>query len=118
MNGSCRSAYIARYAPSLALSDVQKVRTPAPTIGAAGRAIVNEMPPLRSPDDRFTAIARLRVVMEDSTQLLSNSVAYIIDQLCTCGNRPSEVFIPGFTNVIYPKRQPTLTTVASMQDSP
>jgi Domain of unknown function (DUF5624) len=79
---------------------------PAPTVDAAGRMVVNEMPPLRSPDDRFTAITRLRFVMEDPAQLLANSVAsYIIDQLCECGNRPAEVTIPGFTNVSYPKRQ-------------
>ena len=65
----------------------------------------NEMPPLRSPDDRFTAITRLRFVMEDPTQLLANSVApYIVDQLCACGNRPAEVVIPGFTRVNYPPR--------------
>ena len=65
------------------------------------------MPPLRSPDDRFTAITRLRLVMEDPGQLLANSVAsYIIDQLSEHGNRPAEVFIPGFTNVTYPARQP------------
>jgi Domain of unknown function (DUF5624) len=77
---------------------------PAPTV-AAGGAVVNEMPPLRSPDDRFTAITRLRFVMEDPGQLLANSVApYVVDQLCACGNRPAEVIIPGFSNVNYPKR--------------
>jgi hypothetical protein len=80
---------------------------PAPTVDAAGRMIISEMPPLRSPDDRFTAITRLRLVMEDPGQLLANSVAsYIIDQLSEHGNRPAEVFIPGFTNVAYPVRQP------------
>ena len=80
---------------------------PAPTVDAAGRMIVSEMPPLRSPDDRFTAITRLRLVMEDPGQLLANSVAsYIIDQLSEHGNRPAEVFIPGFSNVTYPARQP------------
>jgi hypothetical protein len=64
------------------------------------------MPPLRFPDDRFTAIARLRMVMEDPGQLLANSVAsYIINQLCECGNRPELVFIPGFTKVVYPARK-------------
>ena len=64
------------------------------------------MPRLRSPDDRFTAITRLRMVMEDPGQLLVNSVAsYIIDQLCERGNRPETVFIPGFSNVEYPARQ-------------
>jgi hypothetical protein len=81
---------------------------PAPTVDAAGKMIIHEMPPLRSPDDRFTAITRLRMVMEDPRQLLANSVAsYIIDQLSEHGNRPAEVFIPGFTNVAYPARQPT-----------
>jgi hypothetical protein len=45
-------------------------------------------------------------VMEDPAQLLANSVAsYIVDQLCECGNRPEKVFIPGFTNVVYPARK-------------
>jgi hypothetical protein len=80
---------------------------PAPTVDAAGNMIIHEMPPLRSPDDRFTAITRLRMVMEDPRQLLANSVAsYIIDQLSEHGNRPAEVFIPGFTNIAYPARQP------------
>jgi hypothetical protein len=84
-----------------------------PTTGVAfsasgtGRLTLHEMPPLRSASDRFTAITRLRFVMEDPTQLLANSVApYIIDQLCESGNRPGEVLIPGFANVEYPKRQP------------
>lgn len=82
--------------------------TAGPTLSAsgAGRTTLHEMPPLRSPKDRFTAITRLRFVMEDPTQLLANSVApYIIDQLCDSGNRPGEVVIPGFTNVAYPKRR-------------
>ena len=66
---------------------------------------VREMPPLHSADDRFTAITRLRLVMEDPGQLLANCVAsYIIDQLCACGNRPGEVMIPGFSGVTYPTR--------------
>ena len=69
--------------------------------------IVSEMPQLRSPDDRFGAIARLRITMEDSTQLLVNAVTYIVDRLCECGNRPAEVVIPGFTNITYPPRQRT-----------
>src|SRR6202166_2637456 len=76
---------------------------PAATVDAAGRMIISEMPPLRSPDDRFTAITRLRLVMEDPGQLLAESGAsYIIDHLSEHGNRPAEVFIPGFTNVAYP----------------
>jgi hypothetical protein len=63
------------------------------------------MPRLRSPDDRVTAITRLRFVMEDPTQLLSNSVAhFVIDQLSDHGNCPEAVVIPGFSNTTYPKR--------------
>jgi hypothetical protein len=81
--------------------------SPAPTVGTAERMVLNEMPPIRSPDDRFTAITRLRLAMEDPGQLLANSVAsYVIDQLSEQGNRPAEVFIPGFTNVAYPARRP------------
>jgi hypothetical protein len=77
-----------------------------PTIPLTATSVLHEMPSLRSPDDRFTAIARLRVVMEDPGQLLANSVAsYIVDQLCACDNRPGEVVIPGFSNVNYPKRR-------------
>jgi hypothetical protein len=69
------------------------------------RPTLNEMPALRSPDDRFTAITRLRMVMEDPRQLLANSVAsYVVDQLCAAGNVPSKVFVPGFTGVTYPTR--------------
>jgi hypothetical protein len=77
----------------------------APPILEDGSQSVTEMPRLRSPDDRFTSIARLRMVMEDPRQLLANSVAsYIVDQLCAHGNDPSKVFIPGFSNVHYPAR--------------
>jgi phosphotransferase system IIB component len=63
------------------------------------------MPRLRSPDDRITAITRLRFVMEDPTQLLSNSVAhFVIDQLCERNNQTRFVVIPGFSNVSYPTR--------------
>jgi hypothetical protein len=80
--------------------------TSEPTIPLTGRMILHEMPPLRSPDDRLTALTRLRFVMEDPGQLLANSVApYIIDQLCANGNRPADVVIPGFTHVTYPPRQ-------------
>jgi len=67
---------------------------------------LHAMPRLRSPDDRFTAITRLRFVMEDSTQLLSNSVAhFVIDQLCEHNNQPALVVIPGFSKVSYPRRE-------------
>ena len=122
--------YIAPHAPSLVLADIRnedqlrKLNAEFRGIWNNTRASVelargmfdgfpafqmttkpadNEMPPLHSPDDRFTAITRLRFVMEDPAQLLANSVApYIVDQLCACGNRPAEVVIPGFTRVNYP----------------
>jgi Domain of unknown function (DUF5624) len=73
-----------------------------PVIEPATKAL-HAMPKLRSPDDRQTAITRLRFVMEDPTQQLANSVAhFIIDQLCDHDNRPEAVVIPGFTNMTYP----------------
>jgi hypothetical protein len=46
------------------------------------------------------AIARLRRIMEDPQQLLSNCVAdYVVDQLRANGNRPQDVVIPGFSQV-------------------
>ena len=73
-----------------------------PGRGATTKSL-HAMPRLRSPDDRLTAITRLRFVMEDPTQLLSNSVAhFVIDQLCEHNNRPELVVIPGFSKVSYP----------------
>jgi hypothetical protein len=67
---------------------------------------LHAMPRLRSPDDRLTAITRLRFVMEDPTQMLSNSVAHFVtDQLAEHGNRPEAVVIPGFSNITYPRRK-------------
>jgi len=77
-----------------------------PVIGAATKKL-HAMPRLRSPDDRVSAITRLRFVLEDPTQLLSNSVAhFVIDQLCEHGNQPGRVSIPGFSSVSYPAREP------------
>jgi hypothetical protein len=67
---------------------------------------VDQLPAISSPDDRRTVMTRLRVVMEDPTQLVSNAAAdYVIDQLCANGNQPGKVAIPGFTNVVYPRRR-------------
>ncbi|VVD88401.1 DUF5624 domain-containing protein [Pandoraea fibrosis] len=61
------------------------------------------MPPLTNPDDRSVMAARLRRIMEDPAQLLSNCVAdYIVDALVRCDNDPARVVIPGFTHVNYP----------------
>ncbi len=78
-----------------------------PPVIEADTQSLRSMPRLRTPDDRFTAITRLRFVMEDPRQLLSNSVAhFVIDQLCENGYRPGSVVIPGFTSVTYPARVP------------
>jgi hypothetical protein len=76
-----------------------------PPVIEAGTKSLRDMPRLRTPDDRFTAITRLRLVMEDPRQLLSNCVAhFVIDQLCENGVQPELVVVPGFTNVAYPVR--------------
>lgn len=75
----------------------------APIIDADTRTL-REMPRLTHPDDRLTAIARLRLVMEDPRQLLSNSVSeFIIDELAAHDLDPSRVIIPGFTNATFPR---------------
>ncbi len=77
-----------------------------PPVVEATTKSLHAMPRLRSPDDRVTAITRLRFVMEDPTQLLSNSVAhFVIDQLCEHDNQPEFVVIPGFSKVSYPPRE-------------
>ena len=77
-----------------------------PPVIEPGTKMLRAMPRLRSPDDRVTALTRLRFVMEDPTQLLSNSVAhFVIDQLCESGNQPERVVIPGFSNMTYPTRR-------------
>ena len=79
-----------------------------PPVIEPGTKTLRAMPRLRSPDDRVTALTRLRFVMEDPTQLLSNSVAhFVIDQLCESDNQPQRVVIPGFSNVTYPTRRST-----------
>jgi Domain of unknown function (DUF5624) len=83
---------------------VKSIEEP-PVIEPATKSL-HAMPRLRSPDDRLTAITRLRFVMEDPTQLLSNSVAhFVVDQLCEHNNQPEFVVIPGFSKVSYPPRE-------------
>jgi hypothetical protein len=66
--------------------------------------VLDAMPPIAGVGDRAACIARLRRIMEDPQQLLSNCVAdYVVDELQRCGNRPELVPIPGFTNVEFPK---------------
>lgn len=62
--------------------------------------LARDMPAIASVDDRDACVARLRRIMEDPTQLLSNCVAdYVVEQLRKNGNRPRDVPIPGFTNM-------------------
>jgi hypothetical protein len=87
---------------------------PAYRSGVPTAPIVNEatttvdgMPALRSLHDRFGLITRLRIVMEDPGQMVSNAAAhYVIDQLVAAGNDPAEVFIPGFTDLDYRRQLP------------
>jgi hypothetical protein len=66
---------------------------------------LGQLPAVQSPQDRRAIMTRLRFVMEDPAQQLANATAhYVIDQLCACGNRPAEVVVPGFTNMVYPRR--------------
>jgi len=61
-------------------------------------ALADDMPRIAGPDDGAACVARLRRIMEDPQQLLSNCVAdYVVDQLRANGNRPQDVAIPGFT---------------------
>ena len=70
-----------------------------PPVLEAGTETVAAMPALRDPFDRVTAITRLRMVMEDPTQLLSNAVSdFIIDELCLYGLDPTRVRIPGLAH--------------------
>ena len=74
----------------------------APVITDPSQKLSN-MPRLKHPNDRFTAISRLRLVMEDPRQLLSNSVAeYIIDELSDADLDPARITIPCFTQTTYP----------------
>jgi hypothetical protein len=82
----------------------RQVINDAPVIDQRTQSL-GELPAVRSPEDRRAIMTRLRFVMEDPAQQLANATAhYIIDQLCACGNRPNKVMVPGFTNMIYPRR--------------
>ena len=64
---------------------------------------LESMPPMTGVHDRATCVARLRRIMEDPQQLLSNCVAdYVVNELERCGNQPEKVPIPGFSNVEFP----------------
>jgi hypothetical protein len=74
-----------------------------PVIGP-GTASVTAKPALSGPDDWFALVTRLRVVMEDPTQLLSGAVTdYASSELVAHGNDPSAVTVPGLDGEPYPK---------------
>jgi hypothetical protein len=76
----------------------------APTLDDHTDAL-GELPALRSLDDRRALITRLRFVMEDPAQQLSNAVAhYILDQMQADPIDPAAIFVPGFTDITYPRR--------------
>jgi hypothetical protein len=69
-----------------------------------GTASVHAKPALKGPDDWFGLVTRLRVVMEDPTQLLSGAVTdYASAELVAHGNDPSAVIVPGLDGEPYPR---------------
>ena len=68
-----------------------------------GSASVPEKPAVAGPDDWFALTTRLRVVMEDPSQLLSGAVTdYASSQLIAQANDPSAVVVPGLDGEPYP----------------
>lgn len=66
-------------------------------------ATVTDMPQIRGPQDWFTMVTRLRLVMEDPRQLLSGAVAdYAAAQLAAAGNDPGRITVPGLDAEPYP----------------
>jgi hypothetical protein len=76
--------------------------TAPPAIGP-GTATISAKPALSGPGDWFALVTRLRVVMEDPTQLLSGAVTdYASSELVAHGNDPSAVTVPGLDGEPYP----------------
>lgn len=72
--------------------------------GGGASATVTEMPAIRSADDWFTLVTRLRLVMEDPRQLLSGAVSdYAAQQLVAYGNDPLAITVPGLDGEPYPE---------------
>mgnify|MGYP001388253198 CR=1 FL=1 len=64
---------------------------------------VRAKPALNGPDDWFALVTRLRVVMEDPTQLLSGAVTdYASSELVAHANNPAAVIVPGLDGEPYP----------------
>jgi hypothetical protein len=71
-----------------------------------GTATVVGKPAVQGPDDWFALVTRLRVVMEDPTQLLSGAVTdYASAELVAHGNDPTAVIVPGLDRELYPLRE-------------
>jgi hypothetical protein len=67
-------------------------------------ASVPAKPALKGPDDWFALVTRLRLVMEDPTQLLSGAVTdYASSELVAHANDPSAVTVPGLDSEPYPR---------------
>lgn len=65
---------------------------------------VHAKPALSGPDDWFALVTRLRVVMEDPTQLLSGAVTdYASSELVAHANDPWAVTVPGLDGEPYPR---------------
>ncbi|MGH3208898.1 MAG: DUF5624 domain-containing protein [Trebonia sp.] len=72
------------------------------TIGP-GTATVHAKPAMKGRDDWLALVTRLRVVMEDPTQLLSGAVTdYASSELVAHANDPSAVTVPGLDGEPYP----------------
>jgi hypothetical protein len=71
-----------------------------------GTAFVHGKPAVAGPDDWVALVTRLRVVMEDPTQLLSGAVTdYASAELVAHANDPSAVIVPGLDGEPYPPRE-------------
>ncbi|HEX4443733.1 MAG TPA: DUF5624 domain-containing protein [Galbitalea sp.] len=65
---------------------------------------VGDMPAIRSPEDWFSMVTRLRLVMEDPRQLLSGAVSdFAAAQLVAGDNDPRSVIVPGLDGEPYPE---------------
>jgi hypothetical protein len=83
-----------RYAPG---------SSPFPDVADPAVTEVSEMPVIHGPDDMRSMVTRLRVVLEDTRQLLSACVTdYAVAQLVDHDNNPHKVVVPGLDNVTYP----------------
>jgi hypothetical protein len=75
-----------------------------PVIIGPGTTSVHAKPAMKGPGDWLALVTRLRVVMEDPTQLLSGAVTdYASSELVAHANDPSAVTVPGLDGEPYPR---------------